>query len=272
MDCIKIKKLEVFAKHGVMPEENVLGQKFVISVELYCDIRKAGQTDNLEYSINYADVAAFITKKTIENTFQLIEKLAEYLAGEILLNYPLAEKVVVEVEKPWAPVHMPLETVAVSVDRQWHISYLSIGSNLGDKKAHLDMAVERLKQDRQTQVLKVSDYIVTEPVGGVEQDDFLNGAVMLRTLRTPEELLDLIGEIEQEQKRERIIHWGPRTIDLDILLYDQEIVHTERLLIPHVEMANRMFVLEPLAQIAPYARNPLNGDFVIDMKRKLLSE
>ena len=86
MDCIKIKNLEIFAKHGVMPEENALGQKFVISIELECDVRKAGQTDDLNYSVNYAEVAAFVTKKATRNTFQLIEKLAEYLAQEILLD------------------------------------------------------------------------------------------------------------------------------------------------------------------------------------------
>ena len=147
MDCIRIKKLEVFAKHGVMPEENALGQKFVISIELFCDVRKAGQTDNLTYSVNYAEVAEFVTKKTQENTFQLIERLAEYLAQEILLHYEAVEKVSIEVEKPWAPVHLPLQTVAVSVTRQWHTAYLSIGSNMGDTKGHLDQAVEALQQD-----------------------------------------------------------------------------------------------------------------------------
>lgn len=116
---------------------------------------------------------------------------------------------------------------------------------------------------------KVSSYIVTEPVGGVEQDDFLNGAVMLETLRTPEELLELIGRIEQEQKRERIVHWGPRTVDLDIILYDQEIIQTKDLMIPHVEMANRMFVLEPMCEIAPYAKNPLNGCCMLELKEQL---
>lgn len=269
VDCIKIKKLEVFAKHGVMPEENALGQKFVISIELFCDVRKAGQTDDLNYSVNYAEVAEFVTRKTQENTFRLIEKLAEYLAQEILLKYEAVEKVSVEVEKPWAPVHLPLQTVAVSVTRQWHTAYLSIGSNMGDTKGHLDQAVESLQKDAWTKVEKVSSYIVTAPVGGVEQDDFLNGAVMLQTLRTPEELLELIGEIERSQKRERIVHWGPRTVDLDILLYDQEIIQTEKLTVPHIEMANRMFVLEPMCEIAPYAKNPLNGCCMLEMKQQL---
>ena len=83
------------------------------------------------------------------------------------------------------------------------------------------------------------------------------------------ELLELIGRIEQEQKRERIVHWGPRTVDLDIILYDQEIIQTKDLMIPHVEMANRMFVLEPMCEIAPYAKNPLNGCCMLELKEQL---
>lgn len=259
MDCIKIKKLEVFARHGALPEENVLGQKFLISVNLYCSVRGAGQTDDLNQSVNYAKVSELIKKKTEENTFRLIERLAEYLAQEILLCFPQIQKVDIEVEKPWAPVLLPLETVAVQISRKWHILYLSIGSNMGDKKAHLDQAVEHLRQDPWTQVEQVSTYMVTEPVGGVEQDDFLNAALCVRTLRTPEEFLGLIREIEMEQKRERTIHWGPRTIDVDILLYDDEIIQNEELIIPHKEMGKREFVLRPMVEIAAYKRHPVNG-------------
>lgn len=269
MDCIKIKKLEVFAKHGAIPEENVLGQKFLISVGLFCSVRKAGQTDDLEQSVSYADVSAFIKKRAEENTFRLIERLAEYLAQEILLHFPMVQKIDIEVEKPWAPVLLPLETVAVSITREWHRVYLSLGSNMGDRRAHLDLAVERLRQDPQTCVEEISTYIETAPVGGVEQEDFLNAAVYIRTLRSPEELLALIREIETEQKRERKIHWGPRTIDLDILLYDDAVIQTKDLRIPHIEMANRMFVLEPMCEIAPYACHPLTGGTMLQLRQQL---
>lgn len=106
-------------------------------------------------------------------------------------------------------------------------------------------------------MVKVSDYIVTEPVGGVEQDDFLNGAVVMQTLYTPQQILDQIGVIEKKLDRVRTIHWGPRTIDVDILLYDDEVVVEENLIIPHPEMCNRRFVLEPLDQIAPYRVHPI---------------
>lgn len=114
-------------------------------------------------------------------------------------------------------------------------------------------------------MLKVSDFLVTAPYGGVEQDDFLNGALALKTLLTPQELLERLHEIEQEAHRERLIHWGPRTLDLDILLYDDLVLDTPDLIIPHVEMHLRDFVLIPLAQIAPWKRHPVLGLTVSQM-------
>ena len=106
---------------------------------------------------------------------------------------------------------------------------------------------------------------MTAPYGGVEQDDFLNGALALKTLLTPQELLERLHEIEQEAHRERLIHWGPRTLDLDILLYDDLVLDTPDLIIPHVEMHLRDFVLIPLAQIAPWKRHPVLGLTVSQM-------
>ena len=105
----------------------------------------------------------------------------------------------------------------------------------------------------------VSDFIVTAPYGGVEQDDFLNGAMRIRTLLTPFELLDRLHEIEAEADRKRVIRWGPQTLDpgLILLLYDDEILDTPQLHIPHIEMHKRDFVLKPLAQIAPWVRHPI---------------
>lgn len=151
---------------------------------------------------------------------------------------------------------MTFDTVRVELLRKRHIAYLSIGSNLGDKEGYLDYAVERLGKDAYITVNKVSSYIVTEPYGDVEQDDFLNGCLEIETLYTPEELLAVIHDIEAGAGRERLIHWGPRTLDIDILLYDSDIIMQEALTIPHVEMAKRTFVLEPLCEIAPFAYHP----------------
>ena len=257
MDKIHIKNLEVFARHGVFPEENALGQKFVVSAVLYTSTREAGRADDLAKSIHYGEVSRFITEFMEQNTFQLLETAAERLAEELLLNTERLEKIRLEIKKPWAPVGLPLETVSVEIERGWHTAYIALGSNLGDKEANLGLGVEGLRSTRGCRVEAVSDFLVTAPYGGVEQDDFLNGAMKIRTLLTPHELLERLHEIEQEAKRERVVRWGPRTLDLDILLYDDLILDEEELHIPHIEMYKRDFVLKPLCQIAPYARHPV---------------
>lgn len=264
-DKISIKNLEVFAHHGVFPEENKLGQKFLVSVVLYTDTRTAGITDDLTKSIHYGIVSQKITEFLQQHTYQLIETAAEQLVQELLLTTEHLQAVTLELKKPWAPVGLPLETVSVTITRAWHTACIALGSNMGDKKAYLDGAVKTLSESPCCQVLKVSDYLVTAPYGGVEQDDFLNGCLTMRTLLTPHELLDRLHEIEQDARRERLIHWGPRTLDLDILLYDDLVMADETLIIPHVEMHLRDFVLKPLAQIAPWVRHPVFGMTVCQM-------
>ena len=121
-DEIRIEDLEVFANHGVFPEENVLGQKFLVSAVLYTDTRRAGLTDDLSASIHYGEVSAFIDRYLREHTFQLLERAAEALAEELLLHTAGLEKIRLEIKKPWAPVRLPLKTVSVVIERQWHTS------------------------------------------------------------------------------------------------------------------------------------------------------
>lgn len=256
-DEIQIKDLEVFANHGVFPEETRLGQKFLLSLTMYADTRKAGTGDCLEDSIDYGAVSHFMTDYMKQHTWKLIEAAAEHLAEELLLRYPLLKGVTLELKKPWAPVGLPLDTVAVKITRFWHRAYLGLGSNLGDKETYLNQAVKSVDETRGCQVEKVSSYLVTEPYGGVEQDDFLNACLCLKTYLSPEELLRRLHEIEQDAHRERIIRWGPRTLDLDILLYDDLILETEDLILPHMDMENREFVLKPLSEIAPNLRHPI---------------
>ncbi|MCI8854794.1 MAG: 2-amino-4-hydroxy-6-hydroxymethyldihydropteridine diphosphokinase [Lachnospiraceae bacterium] len=271
MDEIRIKNLEVFAKHGVFPEENVLGQKFVVSAVLYTDTREAGKTDDLTRSIHYGEVSHFIRRFLEEHTWKLLETIAERLAEALLLETKGLEKVWLEIQKPWAPIGLPLETVSVAIRRQWHTAYVALGSNMGDRQAFLQQGVDGLKETRGCEILAVSDFIDTAPYGVTDQAEFLNGAVKLRTLLTPWELLERLHEIEQAAGRERVIRWGPRTLDLDILLYDDLILDEEELHIPHIEMHKRDFVLKPLCMIAPYARHPLYGRMVRELLEELES-
>ena len=265
MDQIIIEKLEVYAHHGVYREENEKGQNFYVSAVLETNTRNAGILDDLNLSTNYGEVCAFLNNFLKEHTYKLIETVAEKASEALLLHFPLVRQVTLEIGKPEAPIPLPFESVSVKITRGWRKAYLSCGSNMGDRKAHLDGAVNALKADGKCRVLRVSDWIETAPYGGVEQDDFLNGAIELETLYTPVMLLEKLHEIESDHNRERKIHWGPRTLDLDILLYENCVMHTEELIIPHLDMHNRYFVLKPLAQIAPYERHPLLGQSIGQM-------
>ena len=137
----------------------------------------------------------------------------------------------------------------------FHTAYLALGSNLGDKEANLRRALELLQQ-RGVEVVKTSSFICTEPYGVTDQPQFLNGVCEVRTSLEPLELLQTLLEIEQEMGRVRLRHWGERNIDLDLLLYEDVVMDTPELILPHPDMQNRDFVLLPLAEIAPEIIHP----------------
>lgn len=269
MGKIFIDGLEVFARHGVLSEENALGQKFIVSAALYLDTRGAGKSDSLEKSVNYADVCALIQRVMTENTYKLIETAAEKIAESILLSCDMVQSVTIRLEKPWAPVAVNIKSLGVEIERGRHTAYIALGSNMGDKRAHLESAVRELDENPMCTVEQVSDFIVTEPAGDVEQDDFLNGCVKISTLLSPHELLDFLHETEKKHHRERKIHWGPRTLDLDIILYGDLILSDTDLVIPHPEAHKREFVLAPLCQIAPHAIHPLKNMSVSELLSKM---
>lgn len=265
MDYISIKGLETFGYHGVFEEEAFLGQKFIIDATLFLDVREAGKQDDLTKSIDYGEACNVIKKIVEVERYQLIEALAEEIAKRLLISFTQLKQVEITVKKPWAPVLISMDTVSVTIKRGWHRVYLSIGSNMGDKEGYLDYAIDQINGLCDAKVVTASDYIVTKPYGDVLQDDFLNGALEIQTLMTPGELLATIHEIEKGAHRERIVHWGPRTLDIDILFYDDEIIMEENLTIPHVEIPKREFVLQPLSQIAPYYVHPVYKKSVVEM-------
>ena len=269
MDRICIKDLEIYCHHGVLEEETALGQKFLVSIQLYTDTKAAGEKDDLSLSVNYADICHFAERKMKEKDYKLIEAAAQHLAMDILLEFDRVDQAEVTIKKPWAPILLPLDTVSVTVKRGWKTVYLSIGSNLGDRQNYIEEALTDLRKDKKIRNVVCSSLLETKPYGYTDQPDSLNGAVRLRTLYSPEELLKRIHETEERGQRTREIHWGPRTIDLDILLYEDQVIETEELIIPHREMHKRMFVLEPLRQLAPWVRHPVLGTTVEKMYLEL---
>jgi len=135
-------------------------------------------------------------------------------------------------------------------------AYLSLGSNLGDRAANIARAVAALRA-RGAHVTQESSLYETEPLELKEQPWFLNGTLEVQTNLSPQQLMQMLLEIEREMGRERLVHKGPRTIDMDILLYDSAVVKEPRLEIPHPRMAERKFVLVPLAEIAGEMNHPV---------------
>jgi len=145
--------------------------------------------------------------------------------------------------------------------------YLSLGSNVGDRKTNLDSAIERL--GGVSRVVSVSSYYETEPVELRQQPWFLNCAVKLETELMPRQLLARVLDIEQEMGRKRVQAKGPRVIDIDILLFGSSVVEAKGLTIPHPELHQRRFVLEPLAEIAAEVRHPVTKRSVRELRDAL---
>jgi len=135
-------------------------------------------------------------------------------------------------------------------------SYISLGSNMGDRCESLKAAIEELNTHSNLRVINTSSIYETDPVGYEDQDQFLNMVVEVSTNLNPFELLSLCLDIEKKLGRKRDIRWGPRTIDLDILLYNQENIKSEKLTVPHPRMHERAFVIIPLLEIASSIKLP----------------
>ncbi len=260
MDEIRIEELRVYAYHGVFPEENTKGQNFYVNVVLYTDTRKAGMEDDLAFSTDYGKVIDFICDYMPKITYKLIETVAERLAEAILLAFPLIHDIDLEIRKPEAPIKQPFSSLSVKISRGWRSVCIATGANLGDREKQIRQAVRQIIAHKQIRNVKASDLYRSVPYGGVKQPEFVNGALVLETLLRPGELLLFLQELEKQAGRREKGNeerWGPRVLDLDILLYDDVIIDSEELILPHPDMHNRDFVLRPLAQLSPGRRHPL---------------
>ena len=269
MDKIHIKDLEIIGFHGAIPEEKVLGQKFVLSFELDVDLRQAGKNDDLTKTVHYGELAQKVEEEFTKTSYDLIEKAAEEICEFVLLNYPLVKKVKLLLKKPWAPTRKHVEYVVVEIERKWNKVYIAAGSNLGDKEETLKEAIYKIDKRKDCVVTKVSNFYTTDPVGYEDQDQFVNCVFEINTLQTPSELMDTLLEVEKDFKRERIIRWGPRTLDLDIIFYNDIISYDEHILIPHPRAHERQFVMKPMCDINPYYVHPIYRKRVMDISSEL---
>ena len=149
------------------------------------------------------------------------------------------------------------------------ISFIGLGSNMGKPLDRCREGIEYLQAVPGTQVLRCSSFYQTEPVGFADQEWFINAVVEIRTTLSARELIHELQSIENRMGRQKPVKWGPRIIDLDILLYGQEVIQTENLVVPHPELHKRRFVVEPLNEIAPYVIHPAFGVSVAGLRERL---
>ncbi len=256
MDRILIDDLRVLTVIGALPHEREAAQPLRVDLEIGLDLRDAGRTDELDDTVHYGLVAERVTELAEQSKHILLERLAADIA-DIVLGFDRVEQVDVTVTKLRPPIPTPVGTTAVRLFRtraeaqvpplRRHEAIVALGSNLGDREGFLRFAIAELGT-----VVARSQVFETEPIGGPDaQGAYLNMVVKVETSLDPYAFIRRCQRIEAGAMRQRVVHWGPRTLDVDLLFFDDVQISSEELTVPHPRIDERRFVLEPLSEVAP---------------------
>jgi dihydroneopterin aldolase/2-amino-4-hydroxy-6-hydroxymethyldihydropteridine diphosphokinase len=267
-DQIHITGLRAVAIVGALPHERELAQPLRIDLILDVDLHDAGTSDELGDTVHYGEVAERVIAVVQESKDVLLERVAARIV-DVAFTFDRVDAVDVLVTKLRPPIVVDAETTAVRLNRsraeaavvplQPHHAWIALGSNLGDRIGFLRAGVLALPN-----VVAMSQVFETDPIGGPDdQGAYLNMVVEIETTLDPHALLRRCQRIEAEAMRQRVVNWGPRTLDVDIVMYDDIIIRSEELTVPHPRYAERRFVLTPLAEIAP-ERCPPGWDAELD--------
>jgi dihydroneopterin aldolase/2-amino-4-hydroxy-6-hydroxymethyldihydropteridine diphosphokinase len=256
VDVIEIRGLRVMAVVGVLPHEREAAQPLQIDLAVHSDLRSAGRSDELDDTVNYGALCESVSATVRESKDLLLERVAQRIADTVL-SFPRVDSVEVTLSKLRPPIPELVEASAVRITRSLqieselaplqHEAIVALGSNLGDRIGYLRQAVQSLGA-----VMRLSQIYETAPVGGPgDQGAYLNMVAAVATDLDPFAMLRRLQRIEAEANRQRIVHWGPRTLDLDLLFYDDFVIASPDLTIPHPRYAQRRFVLAPLSDVSP---------------------
>ena len=259
MDQIELRGLRVRGRHGVLPFERRDGQDFLIDAVLTVDTRPAAAADDLTLTVDYGALSERLAQIVAGEPVQLIETLAQRLAQACLAE-PAVQRVQITVHKPQAPISHPFGDVAVTITRDRPVAaVIGLGSNLGDRQQELQQAVDELAATPGVRVTAVSPVYETDPVGGPEQPDYLNAVVLAEASLAAADLLRRAHAIEAAARRTREVRWGPRTLDVDIIAYGDQVSADPSLTLPHPRARQRAFVLAPWRDADPGAELPGAG-------------
>jgi len=255
-DRIEITALRAVTIVGALPHEREIPQPLQIDLSLEVDLADAGRTDELGDTVHYGMVADQVVAVVAESKDILLERLAARIADEVL-TFDRVDAVDVTLTKLRPPVAVDAATTSVRLRRTRSTSdvasrpvsraFIALGSNLGDREGYLRGALREIGT-----IVAESQVYETDPVGGPdEQGPYLNMVVEIETTLDPFALLRRCQRIEAEAMRQRVVRWGPRTLDVDVILYDGVTIQSDELTLPHPRFDERRFVLVPLAEIAP---------------------
>lgn len=270
MDELKLSDLSFWAYHGVLESEQSQGQRFVVDCAYTLDTTHCA--DDVSNTVNYAALADELVAFCQNKRYRLIETLVNKLAAHLLFCFPLIRSLTLTLHKPQAPISLSFSDVTITVTRAWQTCYLGLGSNLGAREVYLDSVQSAVNESPAMRLLSTSTYQETAPYGVTDQPHFLNAVLKIETFFSPMQLLDFTQNLEQAAGRVKVRHWGERTLDVDILLYEDLILNTQQLCLPHPQMHLRDFVLAPLCELSPHLLHPVYRQTMMQLRQALQEE
>ncbi len=267
---IIIEKLNIFGYHGIFEEEQKFGQNFNLNFILDFNLEKFNNCDDIDKTIDFNYFCNFINQIFNMHKFKTLEALDNFITKKILLkfeNLKFVETIIYK-EKPLFKCLNKPKIAKIKLKKSWHRAYLSLGSNLGNKQQNLNSAINLIKARKEIKNVEVSKIIETKSYG-TEMANFLNCAIELETFMNPFELLEICNDIELQLGRVRLKKWEPRIIDIDVLFFDDIVLSTKKLTIPHYDIKNRYFVLKPMMELNPNLIHPIYLKTITELLNQL---